>query len=65
LAYWKLEKELRLAQDSLTLKEEEVVKMEAYKKSLTEEMDELYKDFDILFGPFLTHFSTLSPTRAV
>ena len=33
--------------------------MEAYKKSLTEEMDELYKDFDILFGPFLTHFSTL------
>lgn len=41
LAYWKLEKELRLAQDSLALKQEEVLKMEAYKKSLTEEMDEL------------------------
>eukprot|EP00040_Diaphanoeca_grandis_P016269 m.83867 g.83867 ORF g.83867 m.83867 type:complete len:474 (+) comp25681_c0_seq1:447-1868(+) len=41
LAYWKIEKELRVAQDALEKKSEEMKDMEVYKANLTREMDDL------------------------
>eukprot|EP00730_Choanoeca_flexa_P000600 TRINITY_DN10263_c0_g1_i1.p1 TRINITY_DN10263_c0_g1~~TRINITY_DN10263_c0_g1_i1.p1 ORF type:complete len:411 (+),score=103.19 TRINITY_DN10263_c0_g1_i1:227-1459(+) len=41
LAYWKLEKELRLAKDTLLLKVEQCQTLEQYKEKLTAELDDL------------------------
>lgn len=41
LSYWKLEKEFRKAQDELLKRAEQVATLEQYKKTLTQEMDDL------------------------